>query len=379
MTAETVLTNARMVLADRVVHGALMVRDGVIGDIATTGAGTPGEDLGGDYLLPGLVELHTDNLEGHSAPRPGVEWPAIPALIAHDALIAAAGITTVLDALRAGSFEPRTAAADPLRLAAALAEIKARGLLRADHLIHLRCELPCPDTIEVAETMARDPNLKLVSVMDHTPGERQFVTIEKFRDYYLGKRIMAADQLELFISERRELRDSHSAKNRTAIVALARRLGLTLASHDDATVEHVEEACAEGVTIAEFPTTAEAAAAAHRAGLKVLMGAPNLIRGGSHSGNISTVAVAANGHLDALSSDYVPGSLLAAAFALPDAAEGIHLPAAIATVTLTPAAAVGLVDRGEIAIGKRADLVQVNGDHGLPVVRRVWREGRRVL
>jgi alpha-D-ribose 1-methylphosphonate 5-triphosphate diphosphatase len=379
MTTETIFTNARMVLADRVMRGALMVRDGVIGDIATTAGTMPGEDLCGDYLLPGLVELHTDNLEGQASPRPGVEWPAIPALISHDALIAAAGITTVLDALRAGSFEPWSSAASPQRLAKALAEAKARRLLRADHLIHLRCELPCPDTTEVAEAMARDPNVKLISVMDHTPGERQFVTIEKFRDYYLGKRIMAADQLELFISERRELRDSHSARNRTAVVALARHLGLTLASHDDATLAHVEEACAEGVTIAEFPTTAEAAAAAHRAGLKVLMGAPNLIRGGSHSGNISTAEVAANGHLDALSSDYVPGSLLAAAFALPDAVESIDLPAAIATVTVTPAAVIGLDDRGEIAIGKRADLVQVNADYALPVVRRVWREGHRVL
>jgi alpha-D-ribose 1-methylphosphonate 5-triphosphate diphosphatase len=133
----------------------------------------------------------------------------------------------VLDALRAGSFEPWSSAASPQRLAKALAEAKARRLLRADHLIHLRCELPCPDTTEVAEAMARDPNVKLISVMDHTPGERQFVTIEKFRDYYLGKRIMAADQLELFISERRELRDSHSSRNRTAVVALARHLGLT--------------------------------------------------------------------------------------------------------------------------------------------------------
>jgi alpha-D-ribose 1-methylphosphonate 5-triphosphate diphosphatase len=378
MTAETVFTNARIVLGDRMVRGALMVRDGVIGDLATTAGTVPGEDLAGDYLIPGLVELHTDNLEGQAVPRPGVEWPAVPALLAHDAMIAAAGITTVLDALRAGSFEAQ-GAIDPQPLAAALAEAKGRGLLRADHLIHLRCELPCPDTIAAAEALAGDPNLKLISVMDHTPGERQFVTIQKFRDYYLGKKIMGAEQLKLFISERREFRDSHSAKNRTAIVALARRLGVTLASHDDATLLHVEEAIAEGVTIAEFPTTAEAAAAAHMAGLSVLMGAPNLIRGGSHSGNISTAAVAANGHLDALSSDYVPGSLLAAAFALPDEAKGIELPAAIATVTRAPAAAVGLDDRGEIAVGKRADLVQVNADHGWPVVRRVWREGRRVL
>jgi alpha-D-ribose 1-methylphosphonate 5-triphosphate diphosphatase len=378
MQAETVLTNARVVLADSVARGSVMIRDSVIGDVSTR-AVTMGEDLGGDYLLPGLIELHTDNLEAQHLPRPGVEWPAIPALIAHDALIAAAGITTVLDALRAGSFEPGSSATASPRLAQALAEAKLRGLLRADHLIHLRCELPCPDTAEIAETFAGDPNLRLISVMDHTPGERQFVTIEKFRDYYIGKRIMAPDQLEAFIGDRQGLRDSHSARNRIAIVALARRLGLRLASHDDATVEHVDEAIAEGVTIAEFPTTTAAAAAAHQAGLKVMMGAPNLIRGGSHSGNISTAAVAANGHLDLMSSDYVPASLVAAAFALPEAVAGIALPAAIATVTRNPAAAVGLEDRGEIAIGKRADLIQVNVDHGFPLVRRVWREGRRVL
>jgi alpha-D-ribose 1-methylphosphonate 5-triphosphate diphosphatase len=378
MQAETAFTNARIVLADSVVRGSVMIRDAVIGDISTT-AMASGEDLGGDYLLPGLIELHTDNLEAQHLPRPGVEWPAIPALIAHDALIAAAGITTVLDALRAGSFEPGTSATGSKRLADALADAKRCGLLRADHLIHLRCELPCPDTAEIAEAFAGDPNLRLMSVMDHTPGERQFVTIEKFREYYLAKRIMAPDQLEAFIGDRQELRDSHSARNRIAIVALARRLALRLASHDDATPEHVDEAIAEGVTIAEFPTTADAAAAAHEAGLKVLMGAPNLVRGGSHSGNISTLEVAANGHLDLMSSDYVPASLLAAAFALPKAVPGIALPAAIATVTRNPAVAVGLDDRGEIALGKRADLIQVNVDHGFPLVRRVWREGRRVL
>ena len=369
--------NARIVLADSVVRGSVMIRDAVIGDISATASG---EDLGGDYLLPGLIELHTDNLEAQHLPRPGVEWPAIPALIAHDALIAAAGIhdgagCAARRLVRAGNLchGLTKAGRSPGRRQA------VRGLLRADHLIHLRCELPCPDTAEIAEAFAGDPNLRLLSVMDHTPGERQFVTIEKFREYYLAKRIMAPDQLEAFIGDRQELRDSHSARNRIAIVALARRLGLRLASHDDATPEHVDEAIAEGVTIAEFPTTADAAAAAHEAGLKVLMGAPNLVRGGSHSGNISTLEVAAHGHLDLMSSDYVPASLLAAAFALPKAVQGIALAAAIATVTRNPAAAVGLDDRGEIALGKRADLIQVNVDHGFPLVRRVWREGRRVL
>ena len=133
------------------------------------------------------------------------------------------------------------------------------------------------------------------------------------------------------------------------------------------------------MAIAEFPTTREAAEAAHSNGLAVMMGAPNVVRGGSHSGNISAAEVAAAGTLDVLSSDYVPTSLLNAVFALPDLVSGFELPDALRLVTVNPAKAAGLNDRGEIAIGKRADLVQVASTDHHPVVRRVWREGQRVM
>ena len=179
--------------------------------------------------------------------------------------------------------------------------------------------------------------------------------------------------------ERIEMQQKHAARNKAAILDLARQLGVQLASHDDATAAHVEEAVADGVAIAEFPTTREAAEAAHTKGLAVLMGAPNVVRGGSHSGNISATDVAVNGHLDVLSSDYVPASLLAAVFALPERIEGFGLPDAVRLVTANPAKAASLHDRGEIAEGKRADLVQVCFDTGHPVVRRVWRAGQRVM
>ena len=166
--------------------------------------------------------------------------------------------------------------------------------------------------------------------------------------------------------------------NRPRIVAIAQARGLTLASHDDTTIEDVEQAKREGVHIAEFPTTREAAAASREAGMSTVMGAPNVVRGGSHSGNASARDFAEAGLLDILSSDYVPAALLMAAFHLADAANVDGLAGAARMVTKNPAEAAGLFDRGEIAVGRRGDLVRVCAHHGEPVVRAVWREGQRV-
>lgn len=377
---ETLFTNASIVLPDEIVKGTVVVRDGKVFEVIEGNVAAPAEDMEGDYLLPGLVELHTDHLESHYLPRPGVAWPAVPAVMAHDAQIAAAGITTVFDALRAGSFDPGDRSArEAMSLCAAIFEAQGSGRLRAQHFIHLRCELPCADTAQSAEMTALAGPLHLMSIMDHTPGARQFVSIDKFREYYLGKKLILPEHMDDYIAVRQEMQARHAATNKQAILALAARLGVRLASHDDATEAHVEEAIADGVAIAEFPTTREAAQAAHRNGLAVLMGAPNVVRGKSHSGNISAADVAANGHLDVLSSDYVPSSLLAAAFRLSEAVPHMDLPAAIRTVTRNPARAAGLDDRGAIEPHHRADMVQVRLKDGIPAVRRVWREGQRVM
>jgi alpha-D-ribose 1-methylphosphonate 5-triphosphate diphosphatase len=377
---ETVFTNARVVLPGEIVEGAVVVRGGRIHEILEGSVWSGAEDLEGDYLVPGLVELHTDHLESHYHPRPGVAWPAIPAVIAHDAQIAAAGITTVFDALRAGTFDPGDLSAHHAKvLSTAISEAQRHDRLRAEHFIHLRCELPCPDTAEAAERAAEAGPLHLLSIMDHTPGARQFVSIDKFREYYLGRKIVRAEQMDDYIAERQVMQARYAAPNKQAVLALAGRLGIRLASHDDATEAHVEEAIADGVSIAEFPTTREAARAAHRNGIAVLMGAPNVVRGKSHSGNIPAAEVAASGHLDVLSSDYVPSSLLPAVFQLAGMVPGMTLPRAMRLVTLNPARAAGLDDRGAIEPRRRADLVQVRLSDGIPAVRRVWREGRRVM
>lgn len=375
-----VLSNARLVLADREFErGWLAVSDGVIAELGEGDAPERGADLGGDTLIPGLVELHTDHLEPHVEPRPSVMWHPLSAVLAYDAQIAASGITTVFDSLRLGIDERKVVTAERTHeLAKVIADAQTRGLLRAEHRTHLRCEVCSPDVVESLELfLARQP-AHLVSLMDHTPGQRQFRDIEKLLVYYRGKNNMSAAELDRFMANRRELFDRYAVAHRRALVAVTKRHGIRLASHDDTTLEQVQESIEDGVAIAEFPTTEEAAAASHAGGIAVMMGAPNLVRGGSHSGNVSAEALARIGTLDIFSSDYVPASLLQAAFELPARVPAISLAQALATVTVTPARAAGLDDRGVLAPGRRADLVRVHMADDMPVVRAVWREGQRV-
>ncbi|HVJ53416.1 MAG TPA: alpha-D-ribose 1-methylphosphonate 5-triphosphate diphosphatase [Aliidongia sp.] len=375
-----VFTNGKLVLEDRVIEGTLVVRDGRIAEIAEGRSSVPGAlDLGGDYLLPGLVELHTDNLEKHFVPRPGTRWPSMAAVVGHDAQVAAAGITTVLDALAVGEASSGGDRLENLAaMTAAIREATAKEMLRADHLLHLRCEISHADVVTLFEEFLGDPLLRLVSVMDHTPGQRQFTTLDKYRYYYKKKYGWSEEEFLAFADRQTEAARTYGVPNRRAIVDLARENGLTLASHDDATLDHVEEAILDGMSIAEFPTTDEAARASRERGMAILMGGPNVVRGGSHSGNVSALGLAEQGLLDILSSDYVPQSLLHGAFILAEQVPGWDLPRAVRTVAGEPAARVGLADRGRLAPGLRADLVRVE-DHEVPLVRGVWTVGRRVI
>ena len=378
MTTETILSNARIVLADELIDGSLLIRDGIIADVSH-GAVRTGEDIGGDYLIPGLVELHTDHLEGHYMPRPKVRWNPLAAVLAHDAQISTAGITTVLDALRVGLDEDAELTSPEIRkLGDAIKEGVRNDRLRADHFLHLRCEVSAPDCLEAFALFEDDERVKLASLMDHSPGQRQFVNMETYAYYYQRRMKLSDQDFKRFCDRRIGESQRYSPANRAAISAVCQARGIVLASHDDATAAHVEEAVAQGIRVAEFPTTHEAAMASRDAGLGVLMGGPNVVRGGSHSGNVSARSLAEEGLLDILSSDYIPFSLIQSAFFLGEVVDGISLPQAVAMVSKNPAEAVGLTDRGVITPGRRADLVRVRVDEHIPVVRTVWREGRRV-
>ena len=378
---DTIIGNARIVLADRVIErGWIAFADGRIAEIGEGAAPAGSEDAAGDLVVPGLIELHTDHLEAHYVPRPKVFWDPVAAVVSYDGQLATSGITTVLDSLRVW----REDGADEVDgragvLAAAIASAREENLLRADHFLHLRCEIPMPSVVEEAKELVGRPDVRLMSLMDHTPGQRQFRDEGKLRDYYRGKGRGRTDaELDVLFERRFAYQKAYAATNMRAIVALAQQYEIPLASHDDTTEENVTDAIRDRVSVAEFPTTMEAARALHKAGIGILMGAPNVVRGGSHSGNIAAVDLAREGLLDILSSDYIPSSLLMAALQLPQHVPAIDLAAAVRTVTKTPAEAVGLPDRGEIAVGKRADLIRVHVARDIPVVRCVWREGHRV-
>ncbi|MEL6463375.1 MAG: alpha-D-ribose 1-methylphosphonate 5-triphosphate diphosphatase [Pseudomonadota bacterium] len=374
------LGNARLVLADAELTGAVTIENGVIteiseGDRIPSGA----EDCGGDLIIPGLVELHTDNVERHIEPRPKVDWPHLPALIAHDAELAGAGITTVFDAMRVGSIHSggKGRYTEYARqLANELLAARVQGFFKISHFLHLRAEI-CSETLleELASFGAQD-RVGIVSLMDHTPGQRQFRDVTSLKNYVAKKRGMTDAEFEEHVENLLRLQRQFGAKHEQGAVTEAKRLGAALASHDDTTAEHVSTSAAHGVTFAEFPTTQDAAQACRDKGIAVMMGAPNLIRGGSHSGNIAAQVLAQRDLLDIVSSDYVPSALLLAAFRL--ARIWDDLPRAIATVTRNPAEAARLTDRGTLEVGKRGDVLRVRPLPEMPLLRGVWRQGHKV-
>ncbi len=375
------LTNARIVLETEVLTGTLRVEGGIIKDVSTGGTAVAGAvDVEGDLVIPGLIELHTDNLERHIEPRPKVDWPHQAAILAHDAELASVGITTVFDAMRAGSIHRQKGDAGYHKYARSLSHelmhLRDLGALKISHFLHLRAEV-CSETLEeeLAEFGPED-RVGLVSLMDHTPGQRQFRDLSKLKDYVQKKRGMTDAEFDDHVNHLYELRDTFGARHEAVAVAEAKRLGAVLASHDDTTAEHVEVSRRHGVRVAEFPTTVEAAQACKLHGIAAMMGAPNLIRGGSHSGNVAAHDLAERGLLDIVSSDYVPSALMSSAILLADLWD--DLPRAIATVSANPAKAVGLSDRGRIAPELHADLVRIARIEGTPVVRGVWSHGRQV-
>lgn len=375
-----VFSDAVLVLPDRVIEGGwIAVEDGLIAEIGEGAPPAGAVPCRGDTVIPGLVELHTDNLESHYAPRPKVRWNPLAAVVAYDAQIAAAGITTVFDSLRVGSDADSGSLGKELwSLADAIDRARTTGALRVEHRTHLRCEIAAEDVIEQAEAFLERYPAHLISLMDHTPGQRQFTSLETWKNFYGRKSHYSEAELEAFVAVRLEARARHADKHRRRLVELARSNAVVLASHDDADPDHVAESASDGVRIAEFPTTVEAAQASREAGIAVMMGAPNLVRGGSHSGNVAAERLARDGLLDILSSDYVPASLLMAGFELPRRVPTISLPEAIRTVTLQPAEATGLTDRGALVPGRRADLVRVGWLDQAPFAREVYRGGERV-
>jgi len=375
---EMILTNAVLIRPDHMHPGTVVVRHGKIAEISDRRSHAPGAiDLGGCYLMPGVVDVHTDNLERQVQPRSNARWPSRSAFLSHDAQTAAAGVTTVLDALCLGDLgfdvERIQTFRDGMRDIDALT---GTGLLKSEHFLHLRCEMPATDVIDLVDPVADHPRVRMISLMDHSPGVGQYSNM----DFYRSVRRKAGHSeaaIDARIEKLKAQRETYRRPNRDRLLARVKHLNVSLASHDDETIENIAENVADGIGISEFPVRMDAAVAAHKSGMTVIAGAPNIVRGGSHSGNVGAAELVRAGVVDAYASDYVPAALVEAAFLSVERC-GITLPKAVSMITANPAAMARLPDRGRLEAGLQADLLHVSMFEGLPVVRQVWRAGRRV-
>ncbi|WP_120010191.1 alpha-D-ribose 1-methylphosphonate 5-triphosphate diphosphatase [Teichococcus vastitatis] len=376
MTAEIILTNALLVLPEKLLDGTVVLRHGRIAEVQPGRSRNPAAlDLDGDHLIPGVIDVHTDNLERQVQPRSLARWPSRSAFLAHDAQTAAAGVTTVLDALCLGDLGFDAERTETfLNAVKDLDALQETGLLKSEHFLHLRCELPAADMLPLLEGVAEHPAVRMASLMDHTPGVGQYVDIERYRQMRQrgGKSIAEIDRrIGELIEQREKLREP---QRRALLDRLAYR-HLPLASHDDWQEAEIAQNAADGILISEFPVSMMAAETARRHGMSIIAGAPNIVRGGSHSGNVSAADLVDRALVDVLASDYVPPAMIEAAW---QASGRIGLPRAIATITAAPARMLGMTDRGRLEAGLRADLVRIRQLGIMPVIRAVWRGAERV-
>lgn len=374
-----ILSHATAILPDRVVEDAVVVaEDGVITEVRDGGPGVPAEgvDLRGALLLPGLVDSHSDGLERDLRPRPGAEMDPHFAVISYEGRARAAGVTTVYHGI--GYYEDYhkdRSVAQAEMLVGVLAERTASGAGLLDHRLLLRLDARAEHALEALKQaidrlhVPGEP-LPLVSFEDHTPGQGQYADVEAFKRA-LGDTV-PAEQIDDHVRrhmERRATIEWHREVSLAWLSEQARAGRIRLLAHDAAAADEVRLRAGQGTAVAEFPTTLEAARAAREEGLVTVAGAPNVLRGGSHSGNVSALELISEGLVDALSSDYMPSTLLAAAVTLASR-KVVDLPTAVALITRGGAVVGGLADRGQLRVGARADLAIATIDGQWPTVRR---------
>lgn len=351
------VVNGRIVTPDSVREGGIriegdrIVRVGDVGTDADTVI-----DADGRYVLPGLIDLHGDDIENELHPRSGARMATPMALAAADRANIAAGITTKFHAI---SFELDESENRSPELAADLTEaITTADDLLADHRLHARCEVTQPECVDGVLDVVDNGDADLVSVMSHIPGKGQFRDIEAFRQYYEESANHTAEEAEEMIAKRCDVPMATVRERVDEVVTHAHEAGIVTASHDDEDPEEVDRLADAGVDITEYPITLATAERATERGMHTAMGAPNLVRGESQWGNLATADAIEAGVVDTLVADYHPPSLLAAAFV----DTGEPLPERVKRVTANPADAVGFEDRGRIAADTRADIVVVDAD-----------------
>lgn len=378
MMKRTLLINARVVLPTEARDGvAVLIEDGRIAALDPDGAGkTEIIDLAGRILIPGMIDLHCDALEKEIEPRPNVHFPLDFACAQADKRNALAGVTTVFHALSFANHELGVRNnAFAAEIARAVHIWRPHALI--DNRVHVRYEVTDDTAPAVLSELIEKGDAHLMSFMDHSPGQGQFRDVEAYRDYLARTYKTDEDTLDEILARKLEAAQGAMARMRS-LAEKAQHHGVSIASHDDDSPDKVATVRALGAVISEFPINLETARAARENGLATLFGSPNILRGKSQSGNMRALDAVSNGVADCLCGDYSPAALLPSIMRLPSLTD-ISLCQAVAMVTVNPACAAGLSDRGEIAIGKRADLVAVKMLGSLPQAERVWVNGTSIV
>ena len=364
----------------------LVEDDSIVDIVPTASVHLPDQDVmdaRGAFVMPGFIDIHADYIERMAAPRPTSLMDFGLSLREAERELATHGITTMFHSL--SFFDHVVFDTNPIRdpentkrfIDIIDASHSSKHLIR--HRFHARFEIDNLRRVEEINGYIRDRKVHLISFMDHTPGQGQYRDLEKFRGTVKGYQNLNDDEIDRQIV-RLQGRDKLGESAIRAMAGLAIANGIAVASHDDDTLEKLAFVLDLGATISEFPITLEAAREAKRLGLHTVVGAPNILLGGSHSGNLSATEAVLDGCADILCSDYYPAAMLHAVFMLAEA-QGLGLPAATRLATLHPARAVNMGECfGSIVPGKKADLILVEKiGNDFPVVTTAIVAGRTIL
>jgi len=372
--SEKIFTNATIVTPEEHFTGSIVIDNGIITDVCEDKFYTDGDDVSGAWIIPGIIDIHSDYLEREVNPRPNTGFP-LPLAFRHlDVRAVSSGVTTIYNGISFRDEEAKNRSFKlALEISSKLQEYIDKGHLTAKHVVHARVDTTGENILKTYDQIMALDAVKFAVYNDHTPGQRQFRDLEKYAAYSADRTGRTKEEVLAEVEERQKAAEG-TGYIREILAEKLMKTDVVIGSHDDTTIEHVEDAIAHGATISEFPTTLEAARYAKDKGMIVAMGSPNYILGRSQSGNMSCREAMAEGLVDVLCSDYHIPSMLGAVYTM--ISEGADPSEAVNMITLNPAKAVKIdIDRGSLEAGKRADLTFFRVLDGMPVVGRVYVDG----
>ncbi len=357
------LRSTRVMIENEIRKADITIKNGKISKILEYKTLPYCKNMANALILPGFIDLHSDAIEKEIEPRPGAIFPIEEAILDLDKKLSIAGITTMFHAV---AFE--TVVGGKIR-SAEISEKIVRAVkslkekLSTNNMVHLRYDIAATESFNTVKNLIEEGYVDLFSLMDHSPGQGQFKSFDKWKKYYSGAYNLDENELK-------KLKEKKLQKNEDNIVELiktAKAHQIKIASHDDDTVEKVDIIKKYGITISEFPLSVEVAEKAKEYGIMTGMGAPNVVRNGSQCGNISAKELIKRGLCDYLCSDYHPNSMLKAVYTI-NRDLGIPIEEAFQIITSNPSKAAGLSEYGEIKEGKKGDIVAVHDSNIYPEI-----------